>query len=209
MPPVPPMKPRRLRNSSRRIVVDEPGDVWFFAYGSLMWDPGFAPVEVLPARLHGWHRSFCVRSVRYRGTKDEPGLVLGLDRGGSCLGRALRVAEADRERVFGYLEEREMPEEIYECRRVTMTTPRGALQGYGLVVNRDNRLYAGGLEPLDIARRIACSAGQRGPNREYLENTVRHLDELGIGDGPMHMLLALVRAQAVDNGERARSGAAR
>ena len=176
----------------RRIHVPEAGDVWFFAYGSLMWDPGFEPVEVRPARLHGWHRQFCVASCQYRGTAERPGLVLGLDRGGSCMGRALRVAAPDRERVFGYLEEREMPEEIYSCRKLQLVTPQGRIEAYGFVVNRDNALYAGGLAPAAMAARIAACAGRRGSNRAYLENTVCHLDELGIGDGPMHRLLDMV-----------------
>jgi cation transport protein ChaC len=201
------MTGRRSRLERSRILVDESGDVWFFAYGSLMWDPGFAPVEMRPALLHGWHRAFCVRSVRYRGTPCAPGLVLGLDRGGSCRGRALLVAEADRERVFGYLEEREMPEEIYSCRRLAMTTPEGRIRGYGLVVNRDNALYDGGRSPQEMARRIARSTGERGPNRDYLANTVRHLDEFGIGDGPMHALLAMVETIAAKDAKTGRRGA--
>ena len=184
------------RSPRGRIEVPEAGDVWFFAYGSLMWDPGFEPVEVRPARLYGWHRQFCVWSRRYRGTFDTPGLVLGLDRGGSCIGRALRIAKADRARVFGYLEEREMPEEIYSCRKLRVVTRRGPVSAYAFVVNRDNFLYAGRLATETIAERIACCEGQRGPNRTYLENTVRHLDELGIGDGPMHRLLDMVERLA-------------
>ena len=182
------------RNS--RIEVTEPGDVWFFAYGSLMWDPGFAPVEVRPARLYGYHRAFCVRSRHYRGTAAAPGVVLGLDRGGSCHGRALRVAERDRAHVFEYLAEREMPEEIYTCRRVRLALGRRRVDGYALVVNRDNFLYAGRLSEAEIARIIVNSEGERGRNRDYLASTVRHLDKLGIGDGPMHRLLAVVEDEA-------------
>lgn len=184
------------RNS--RIEVTEPGDVWFFAYGSLMWDPGFAPVEVRPARLHGYHRAFCVRSRHYRGTVAAPGVVLGLDRGGSCHGRALRVAERDRAHVFEYLAEREMPEEIYSCRRVRLALGRRRVDGYTLVVNRDNFLYAGRLSEAEIARIIVNSEGGRGRNRDYLASTVRHLDKLGIGDGPMHRLLAVVEDEAAE-----------
>jgi cation transport protein ChaC len=171
------------------ITVEEPGDVWFFAYGSLMWDPGFEPTEMRPALLRGWHRRFCVASVIYRGTPEEPGLSLGLDRGGSCVGRALRVAEADREAVFAYLAEREMPEEIYSCRRVRLQLDGGAVTGYTLVVNRDHGLYVGTLALEEMAARIARCAGQRGPNRDYLQQTVRHLDDLGISDGLLHRLL--------------------
>ena len=187
-----------MNRETQGIVVAEAGDVWFFAYGSLMWDPGFQPVEVQPALIYGWHRSFCVRSTRYRGTEKAPGLVLGLDRGGSCCGRALRVAEPDREHVFAYLAEREMPEEIYSCRRVRLAVRGRRVDGYTLVVNRDNTFYAGRLPEPEIARTITRSAGRRGHNRDYLVNTVRHLDALGIGDGPMHRLLALVGKQAAD-----------
>lgn len=171
------------------IVVQEPGDVWFFAYGSLMWDPGFEPAEVRPALLRGWHRRFCVASVIYRGTPDDPGLSLGLDRGGSCLGRALRITEADREAVFAYLAEREMPEEIYSCRRVTLHIGGERTTGYTLVVNRDHELYVAAMDLEKMAARIARCSGRRGPNRDYLDQTVRHLDDLGISDGLLHRLL--------------------
>ena len=179
-----------------RIDIAEAGDVWFFAYGSLMWDPGFAPVEVRPARLYGYHRAFCVWSRHYRGTAAAPGMVLGLDRGGSCHGRALRVAERDRAHVFEYLAEREMPEEIYTCRRVRLALGTRRVDGYTRVGNRDNLRYAGRLSEAEIARIIVNGEGGRGRNRDYLASTVRHLDDLGIGDGPMHRLLAVVEREA-------------
>lgn len=184
----------------RRIVVETPGDVWFFAYGSLMWDPGFTPVEIRPALLHGYHRRFCVRSMSYRGTKDDPGLTLGLDRGGSCRGRALLVAEADRPAVFDYLAEREMPEEIYRSTPVRLRTPRGVIDGHTLVVNRDNPLYDGDIAEDAAAARIARCRGARGPNLDYLAATVAHLDELGIRDGAMHRLLDKARRLAAPEG---------
>ncbi len=173
----------------RRIVVEAPGDVWFFAYGSLMWDPGFVPAEVRPALLYGYHRRFCVRSVLYRGTPDDPGLSLGLDPGGSCRGRALRVAEPDRPAVFDYLARREMPEEIYRCTPVRLHTPGGIVAGHTLVVNRANRLYDGAVSEDQAAARIARCQGERGRNIDYLVSTVEHLDALGIGDGAIHRLL--------------------
>src|SRR5690606_34730671 len=128
--------------SARRLIrIDEPGDVWFFAYGSLMWDPGFEPADVRSALLRGWHRAFCVSSVIYRGTPQAPGLTLGLDRGGSCRGRALRIAADRRDAVLDYIAEREMPEEIYSCRQVRVETPEGPLDAWTLVVNRDHALY--------------------------------------------------------------------
>ena len=187
----------------RRIVVEEPGDVWFFAYGSLMWDPGFRPAEIRPAMLYGWHRRFCVRSIIYRGTRADPGLSLGLDRGGSCLGRALRVAEADRPVVFDYLARREMPEEIYRCTPVRLHTAAGVVAGHTLTVNRENHLYDGAVSEDEAAARIARCRGERGPNIDYLASTVEHLDALGIRDGAIHRLLDKARRLAApDDGTK-------
>jgi cation transport protein ChaC len=176
----------------------EPGDIWVFAYGSLMWDPGFEYAAREPALLHGWHRAFCVSSPDYRGTKDSPGLVLGLLAGGSCRGFALRIARARRRQVMEYLEAREMPEPIYHCRRLRIETAMGSRRAYAFVVNRDHALYTGKLAPDAIARRILTAAGNRGPNRTYLEATVRHLDELGLADTAIHALHQAVARLAGD-----------
>ena len=104
-------------------------------------------------------------------------------------GLALRIAEADREAVLAYLEEREMPEDIYSCRPVRLTTDAGKVGAHTLVVNRDHDLYVPPMGLPEMARRIARCSGQRGPNRDYLAQTVRHLDELGIRDGLLHRLL--------------------
>lgn len=176
----------------RRIVFGEKGDVWIFAYGSLMWDPGFAHEEVRPALLRGYHRAFCVRSAVYRGTPERTGLALGLDRGGSCRGLALRVAEREREAAAAYLEQRELVEDIYFCRHVPLTGAGSRFAAYAFVVNRRHAIYAP-KQPLDhMARIIAHAAGKVGTNRAYLENTVAHLDELGIADGKLRELLRRV-----------------
>ena len=84
------------------------GDLWVFGYGSLMWNPGFAHAEARPARVYGYHRAFCLYSEHYRGTEARPGLVLGLNRGGSCRGRAFRVPAHDADAAMEYLIAREM-----------------------------------------------------------------------------------------------------
>jgi cation transport protein ChaC len=176
----------------------EDGDIWVFAYGSLMWDPGFDHEAREPALVRGYHRAFCVSSPNYRGTRERPGLVLGLVAGGSCRGFALRIAAARRREVMSYLEAREMPEPIYHCRRLKVETAAGARHAYAFVVNRDHALYAGKLPTDAIARRILAAAGNRGPNRVYLANTVRHLDELGVADTAIHALHRAVARLAED-----------
>jgi cation transport protein ChaC len=166
----------------------ETGDIWIFAYGSLMWDPGFEAAETRPAQLHGYHRAFCVTSMEYRGTPERPGLVLGLVRGGSCRGVAYRVAKALRREVVVYLRQREIPEGIYRWRRVPVATPGGRIYAYSFAVDPGHELYTGRLPFDEVARRIVDSEGARGPNRAYLANTVRHLDELGLVDTTIHAL---------------------
>jgi cation transport protein ChaC len=167
-------------------------DIWVFGYGSLMWNPGFDHVESRPALLHGWHRSFCVFSHRYRGTPERPGLVLGLDRGGSCRGVAYRVARARAEEVLDYLWDREMVNGVYTPRLLRPRTPAGQPECHVFTVDRRHYQYAGGLDDGEMVRLIRQGIGKGGHNREYLANTVHHLDELGIGDGPLHRLLTLV-----------------
>ena len=181
-----------VTENRRNIICNEPGDVWFFAYGSLMWNPGFAPKEILEACLRGWHRRFCVSSTIYRGTPKQPGLSLGLDLGGKCHGLALCISEADREEVFAYLARREMPEEIYSCVPVSVNIDDHPITAYTLVVNSDHKLYVGEMALDDMASRIAQGHGRNGSNRDYLLSTVKHLKGLGIEDEGLARLLLRV-----------------
>ena len=165
------------------------GHFWVFGYGSLIWDPGFAPVETRPGLLVGYHRRFCIYSHRYRGTADQPGLVLGLDRGGSCRGVALRVPVERLDEVKAQLWEREMDQyPVYHPRILPVRTEPGIIPCLAFVVDRTHRQYAGRLAVAEAAALIAAAAGDRGPCIEYLDNTVRHLDALGIGDQALRRL---------------------
>ncbi|HZS82821.1 MAG TPA: gamma-glutamylcyclotransferase [Stellaceae bacterium] len=172
-------------------------DIWIFGYGSLMWNPGFRHCAAEPALLHGWHRSFCVYSRRYRGTPERPGLVLGLDRGGSCKGMAFRIAVADLEEALGQLWQREMVGGVYDMRELTLRLAGGGtVSAHAFTVRRSHPGYAGRLSLDETARLILQGIGGRGHCREYLENTVRHLERLGLVDGPLHRLEAKVKELA-------------
>jgi cation transport protein ChaC len=180
--------------------VTDRGAFWVFGYGSLMWNPGFEHERRAAALLRGYHRAFCIVSHRHRGTKEIPGLVLGLAPGGSCLGRAYRVADHKVDDVLAYLDDREMPDYVYLPRTVSVrlydtdgrlgaTVPAHT---YVADVRRTDRcLTKLGLE--ETAGFIRRAHGQRGPNTEYLTNTIEHLDELGIKEGRLHALLEIVQ----------------
>jgi len=168
--------------------------VWIFAYGSLMWNPEIPFAEARPALLRGYHRAFCLYSREYRGTPQRPGLVLGLDRGGACRGIAYRLRPASLAEAIDRIWCREMTGAVYEMRRLPVITAQGRLDAYAFTVRRGGSDYAGRLSLEETARIIAGSAGDRGTGRDYLANTVRHLEELGIGDGPLHRLAERVAA---------------
>lgn len=169
------------------------GDLWVFAYGSLMWDPGFPHLESVPALLRGYHRSFCIWSARYRGTPERPGLVLGLDRGGACRGIAYRVAATDVADVVALLWAREMSRLTYLPRMVGLATRHARVQALAFVADPQKPSYAGRMSDDEVARRIACCAGARGPNVDYLANTVAHLEALGVQDAHLTRIYAAVR----------------
>ena len=169
---------------------------WIFAYGSLMWDPGFAVTETVLARLDGFARRFCLLSVVYRGTVESPGLVLGLDREpqAHCIGLALRVDASAWPETLAGLRARELTTNAYEERVVPLTLTDGrAVQATCYVIDRAHQPYAGGLDLEAQARIIARARGGRGPNADYLFNTARHLSQIGVEDIDMDVLTRQVR----------------
>lgn len=175
---------------------DDGEPVWIFAYGSLLWDPEFRDTTAEPALLHGYHRSFCLFSYDYRGTLAQPGLTLGLDRGGSCRGMVLRLAPEAIDRVW----QREMSgRQVYKMRLLPVRTENGTRTALAFAVLRNCPDYAGRL-PLDEAARIILVAvGRRGTCRDYFEATLRHLDELGLVERPLRRLAERVEALAALN----------
>ena len=160
-----------------------PGDLWLFAYGSLMWNPEFEFVRSMPATLYGYHRAFCVYSTRYRGTPEQPGLVLGLDRGGSCHGVAFRVAAEDADETIAYLRAREQVTGVYLERRVPVQLAGGGtVEALVYVVDRGHGQYAGRMDEAEVLRLVRQGRGVSGANPDYVRSTHEHLTEMGVVD---------------------------
>jgi len=170
------------------------GDFWVFGYGSLMWRPGFAHVETQRARLHGFRRALCVRSFVHRGTPQRPGLVLGLDRGGSCVGLAYRVPGGLADEVLAYLRERELVTSVYLERRLPILLETGErASALTYIVDRAHLQYAGSLDEIEAAAIVRGAVGQSGANEDYLFNTVEHMKGLGIRDHWMERVAERLR----------------
>jgi cation transport protein ChaC len=159
-------------------------ELWVFGYGSLMWRPGFPYLERQIATVRGYHRSLCIYSHVHRGTRDKPGLVLGLDRGGSCKGIAFRVAAADRAETFAYLRERELVTSVYleRCMPVTIDDTGRRYTALTFVVDQSHIQYAGKLDREAALTFIEQGIGRSGENPDYVRSTHAHLVELGIRD---------------------------
>jgi len=166
-------------------------DFWVFGYGSLMWRPGFDYLERLPARLLGAHRALCVYSWVHRGTRQKPGLVLGLDRGGSCSGIAYKVAAESRRSVTDYLRARELVTNVYletwREIRVQGAKPRTE-QALVFIVDRTHEQYAGKLSYEVLLSLVRDGVGRSGVNADYVIATADHIRELGFRDPVLERL---------------------
>ncbi len=167
-------------------------ELWVFGYGSLMWRPDFSHVERVRARLTGYSRRFCVASVHHRGSAARPGLVLGLDRGGVCEGVAYRVPVGETHCVLRYLRAREQVNGVYR-EAVLPVEIEGELartvQAVTYLVERAHPSYAGHLPIKTQARLIRGARGLSGINLDYVINTLRHMNELGIRERELERLM--------------------
>lgn len=158
-------------------------DFWVFGYGSLMWRPDFPFVERRRARLRGYHRALCILSHVHRGTPERPGLVLGLDRGGSCQGVAFRVAPDEWDPVIRYLRAREQATSVYLERLLPVVLEDGRrVRAIAYVVDRDHPQYAGRMPEDDVIRIVRQGIGRSGRNPDYVRSTHEHLVEMGVED---------------------------
>jgi cation transport protein ChaC len=188
----------------RNLLSSRPGgpDTWLFAYGSLIWKPEVEHVEIRKGTARGWHRSFCFRIMRFRGTKEQPGLMMSLDRGGQCQGVLFRLAPQNLEAQFGRLVRREItvkpPNNL--PRWINVQTEHGPLPALAFAINRQSRFYVGRLSAEDVADVLARACGHWGSGAKYLCNTVTHLEEHCIHDRGLWKLQELVAGKINENG---------
>jgi glutathione-specific gamma-glutamylcyclotransferase len=169
-------------------------DLWVFGYGSLIWNPAFDYAERRCALLRGWHRRFCLKLYAGRGTLETPGLMLALDHGGACRGVAFRIAAPKVREELGLLWQREMFGGTYNARWVGLEPAGGArgdkFRAITFVINHAHPRYMPELTVGEMAALIATGCGELGSCREYLENTVAHLRELGVRDTNLNRIMA-------------------
>jgi cation transport protein ChaC len=182
------------------------GDLWVFGYGSLMWSPGFRCSEKSAGKVHGYHRSLCIYSHRYRGTPEKPGLVMGLCRGGSCWGVALRVPAARARQILDRLYRREMLNRVYRPRFVRVSIRGGRqVRALAFVADVEHRQFAGDLSIARTAQLVAQGKGIRGRNIDYLSYTLAHMHELGVRDPHLdRILFAVLALQSQRRGVKSR-----
>jgi cation transport protein ChaC len=172
-------------------------ELWVFGYGSLMWRPGFPFETQVPGLLKGAHRALCVYSVLYRGTPEQPGLVLGLDRGGACRGVAFRVQDGAEDETIAYLRAREQVTAVYveAYRNVRLLDGSGrTVKALTYLADPSHEQYAGRLSHNEQLRIVRACCGEAGANAEYVLNTVRHLEEEGVHDAVLAQLAARLAA---------------
>jgi len=172
-----------------------PGRVWVFAFGSLIWNPAFHFAERRTARIHGFHRQFCLWARGGRGSPERPGLMLSLESGGSCTGVAYRIAPGAESIELDVLWRREMVARAYRPVWTTALTSQGAEPVIAFAANRAHERYAPGLDADAVAHYLATGAGPLGRCCDYLFDTVAHLRELGIRDRRLESLETAVRAR--------------
>ena len=178
-------------------------DLWVFAYGSLMWDPGIHFSEIRRAQATGYHRSFCLRSDIGRGSKERPGLMAALDAGGECQGLAFRISATDIETETHLLWRREMIAHAYIPRFIDISTPQGQLEALAFVMDQNAPRYVPGLSLEETAGFIGTARGPIGTSLEYLDSLVAHFAVLDIVDdelAELHKLATEIAARSADAG---------
>lgn len=190
-----------------------PGAVWVFGYGSLIWRPGFSYRHRRPALLEGWHRAFCRYSFHHRGTPENPGLVVGLRRGKSCVGMAYAIDTRDVPEALAYLDDREgggyLRTEVtlrlleqHSAGEGAGNTVAGSaansaenggvynsVTGWSYIPNPDHPSYFGEEDPGRLIRLVATGRGKSGTALDYLRDLIAHLKEMQVEEPALAAIL--------------------
>ena len=183
------------QNVREMLATRPPGPFWIFGISSLIWKPETAFVEKRFAVARGWHRRFCLGwDYRYRGSRETPGVMMALDRGGQCKGMAYRLPEETLKPELDKLIRREMSmvPSAFPWRFIDVATDDGTIRALSFAMNRKSTRYLADLSEEQIADILAAACGYRGAMAEYLFSTVAKLEELGIHDRNLWRLQALV-----------------
>jgi cation transport protein ChaC len=188
------------REESRRKTLERrpQGDLWIFAYGSLIWDPAFRFSEVRTALLKGYRRSFCLKSELGRGTPEKPGLMAGLDDGGACRGIVFRIDRDHIDVETRVIWRREMLLHAYAPKFVQVETPPGNVEALAFVIDHSAKSYLPGLSMEETAGYMATGSGIFGSSLAYIESLAGHFETIGIEDEALFRLLDLSRRMATD-----------
>ncbi len=184
----------------------ESGEVWVFAYGSLIWNPDFDYCEDRLGTLNGWQRSFCIGWIRlYRGTPERPGIMLALDQGGSCRGVVFKLSKKKMRENLERVVRREHPVrwEKLHMEWADVSTSEGRVRALVVVTDRAHPAYLPELSEEVIVESLATAAGERGTMAEYLQSTVVHLEERGVHDPFLWRMQKLVARRIQEKRERA------
>ncbi len=168
--------------------------IWVFGYGSLIWNPCIHVAHRAKARLYGFHRELCLWTPLGRGSRERPGLVFGLEAGGSCHGVGLAVDPAHARQELRLVWRREMVAGAYVPRWVTLRTAEGPIRAIAFVMNREHHRYAGGLSEAEKVHAVARAAGALGSCYDYVASTLDHLKELGVRDPHLERIRHLAEA---------------
>lgn len=183
-----------------RILVGHPAgqDVWLFGYGSLMWNPAMHFAEHRGGRVLGWHRKYCLWLDAGRGSPENPGLMLALDRGGAAAGTLFRVPAADARAELLLPFRRELFTHSYDPRWVSVATPDGVIRAVTFVVNRQGARYVRRLDLEQVAHHVATASGALGSCMEYLRRTLESLEALGLDDRMLRQVYRICETRAAE-----------
>lgn len=180
------------RNAMRKEVLSEhrSGDLWVFAYGSLMWDPAIRFTEVRRARVQGYQRRFILKDIHgARGTREAPGLMAALDQGGECEGLLFRIDKDAIEMETDILWRREFIGPAYFPVFVPAHMGEAKVNALTFVADYDAELIEPELSRAEQLEYLANGSGFLGHSADYLRNIARQFKRLGIQDDEVEGLV--------------------